>query len=482
MPPQAAELICLSVVLLVATAACTGRAVTAYTYQEIAGLGQTAPGGGSFDGLFETGQINNHGDIVFGSGYATDGVDYLGEAAFVVRHGQTEALGLPGAGAPGGGAFAGIVFSPPSLNDWGDAVAALQLAPFVTPYGMDAGLYRFSAALGEVRPVIVPELTRLPESGSVFRGVAFGPCINNQGQVLFTGLVDSTAGLLPSQGLGLGLYLLGVGGQIQKIVQPGDAAPGGGAFDLAELGWLNDAGDIVFGAHIAGEECIGDPALSQQSSRIFCGDNTYLRFADSGRIISIAHQGDPAPGGGTFRHAWGPIINNARTVLFVGDLSAPPENDLAQGLYLYDPSQGTTRPVVRPGDILPDGSRIVTVSDFATGHHLNLQGEVSFLAALGNGQEALWVKTARGLQMVAKTGQGLPGMGMVTSFDFAGAALIGGALNNDAGQVAFAANLGNRGAVIVLATPRQRLGGASRPSQDPSETGTTRGMPFSESQ
>ena len=43
-----------------------------------------------------------------------------------------------------------------------------------------------------------------------------------------------------------------------------------------------------------------------------------MRKQRSGQIISIAHQGDAAPGGGVFRHAWGPIVNNSGQVLFVG--------------------------------------------------------------------------------------------------------------------------------------------------------------------
>src|SRR6202007_828042 len=65
----------------------------------------------------------------------------------------------------------------------------------------------------------------------------------------------------------------------------------GKTFDFAEVAWINDRGDVGFGAHVQGEE--------------FVLDNVYLSKAPSFQIISIAHQGDPAPGGGTFRHAWG---------------------------------------------------------------------------------------------------------------------------------------------------------------------------------
>jgi len=138
----------------------------------------------------------------------------------------------------------------------------------------------------------------------------------------------------------MGIFVANKAGQIRSVVIPGDLAPGGGTFDFAEIAWMNARGDVAFGAHIAGEECVGfsPPTLKNQSDRIFCGDNVYLRKAPSGQIISIAHQGDPAPGGGVFRHAWGPIVNNHGQVPFVGDLTvAPPDNpnlfDVSQGLY-----------------------------------------------------------------------------------------------------------------------------------------------------
>ena len=46
----------------------------------------------------------------------------------------------------------------------------------------------------------------------------------------------------------------------------------------------------------------------------------------AGQIISIAHQGDPAPGGGTFRLAFGPAINNRGDVAFIGDLTPAPDD------------------------------------------------------------------------------------------------------------------------------------------------------------
>src|SRR5262245_52163491 len=92
-------------------------------------------------------------------------------------------------------------------------------------------------------------------------------------------------------GLGTGLFLADKHGAISSVVRPGDPAPGGGTFDAGIDGWINEGGDIAFGGHVAGEECvdIGSPLV--------CGESVYLKDAATGVLESIAHQGDPAPGG-----------------------------------------------------------------------------------------------------------------------------------------------------------------------------------------
>jgi len=427
-----------------------------YTYTKIAALGETAPGGAQYFFDFEPGQINNRGDVIYVADLSTDGVNDIGEGVFLRSHGQISALALPGLPAPGGGAFA-FALSPTGVNDEGDAAAAMLLNPFTLPVGLNGGLYRYSAAKKSLSAVVVPLVTVAPGSGT-FQGVSFETSINNPGDICFAAIIPTTAGIVPAQGLGMGIFVANKPGRISSVVMPGDSAPGGGRFDFAEVAWINARGDVAFGAHIAGEECVGfnPPTLENQSGRIFCGDNVYLRKAPSGQIISIAHQGDAAPGGGVFRHAWGPIVNDNGQILFVGDLTvAPPDNpnlfDVSQGLYLFNGS--LTVPVVRPGDALPDGT-MKTVSDSVNGHHLNNRGEISFLAALNTGDlEAIYVKSGNAFRLVAKSGTSIPGVGTIDNFDTAGSPLFGGAVNNDRGQVIFSANLVGGGAALIVATP-----------------------------
>ena len=111
--------------------------------------------------------------------------------------------------------------------------------------------------------------------------------------------------------------------------------------------------------------------------------------------------------------------------------------------------------MVRPGDVLP-GGKLITVSNFANGHHLHNSGEISFLARLDTLDEAIYVKSGNSFRLVAKNGTNIPGVGTIVDFDTADAPLNGGAINNDSGQVIFTANLVGGSAALIVATPKAK--------------------------
>jgi hypothetical protein len=174
-----------------------------YTYTKIAALGEIAAGGIQYFFDFEPGQINNRGDVI----YVADlikGDTPIGEGVFLLSHGQIFALSLPGNPAPTGGTFDGIGYTPAGVNDGGDAAAAIQLDPpssleFPLGLGLNAGLYRYSAAKQSLEAAVVPDVTVAPGTGGTFKGVLFGTSINNRGDICFTGLMDTNVPL-PGKG------------------------------------------------------------------------------------------------------------------------------------------------------------------------------------------------------------------------------------------------------------------------------------------
>jgi hypothetical protein len=228
---------------------------------------------------------------------------------------------------------------------------------------------------------------------------------------------------------------------------------------------MNDGGDVAFSGHVAGDETVV-PGFPPQSVFISTLGSLYFRDGATGQITSIAHAGDAAPGGGVFRQATLPIINNRGDVLFTGDLTPAPAANQVLGVFLY--SGGTIIPIARPGDTVPGGGHIVTTSVAGAQMDLNNQGDVVFNASLdtdlnGDGvpDTGLFQWSHGELSLIARSGTVLPGVGTVANLDFnvtitpPPPILIpnSGAVNNDRGQVLFGARLEDGRSVMILYTP-----------------------------
>jgi hypothetical protein len=305
-----------------------------YAFTELARTGRPAPGGGRFDVDIEPWSINSSGNVAFAADLQIFGTN-LGQGVFASRQDQLLRIAKPGDHAPGGGTFAGIPggcceLGHMPLNDAGDGAFIYELDPFdpnTTPFGLNAGLYRFSFPAPKPTAVVVPGTTPAPTpTGGVFAGVFFDSSLNNQGDLVFAGISPKPAqipcpGSDPCDGLGVGVFKAQRTSHIKSIVGPGDPAPGGGMFDGAQHGWINNAGAIAFEAHVKGEECI------PIGTAFLCGGSVYKRSA-KGEIQSIAHIGHSAPGGGNYRLAFAPVMNSSGDLVFIGDLTLPPDIEL----------------------------------------------------------------------------------------------------------------------------------------------------------
>lgn len=181
-----------------------------------------------------------------------------------------------------------------------------------------------------------------------------------------------------------------------------------------------------------------------------CNESIYFKSVANGAVESIAHQGEQGPLSVRYRFAWGPILNNRGDLVFMGDLMPPQGLRAARGIFLH--SGGLTVPIAVPGDIMPDGRKIVTVNPGFTidNYSLNNLGDVSFNASLESGESALYVYSQGLLHLVAGTGTVIPGVGTISSV---GSFQVNGGILNDSGQILFWATLtGGRG-VLLLVTP-----------------------------
>ena len=427
-----------------------------YTITSLARQNTAAPGGGTYAFDFEPGALNSAGQF----SYAAD-VSTGGEGVFLGRGTSIAQIIRSGQPAPGGGTFGPFgIFGHASLNDGGNMAFAFNGDPFTLPLGMNSGVYRFTANRNATTAIVTPFVTPAP-SGGVFQGSDIHAWINNGGDVVFAGIINTEHGIAsppspPDFNLGVGVFRQDRSGAITSVAVPGDPAPGGSNFDFAQNPWINDAGAIAFGAHVAGDPC--DTFGSAQTDRIICGESIYLKQAPNGPIISIAHHGDAAPGGGTFNIAFGPVLNSRGDILFVGDLGSDPQGFGPGGVFLY--SKGQLQAVARPGDAMPGGGHFATSSSIIQNYSINNGGDVTFTAGLDTGpaeapDTGLYVRAGGTMRLVARTGTVIPGVGTV-------AGLLnnpfvtfpsGGSIINTRGQVLFSAVLTDGTTALLLATP-----------------------------
>lgn len=433
-----------------------GPSAGKYTLSVVATSGDPAPGGGTLSSFYPS-DISNPGDVIFNT-FLPNGE----MGTFRTNDGTLELLARTGSSGPSGVVYGPVFgFGSGSLNKRGDAAFSFTLdGPFTLPTGSRFGVFR-SDEDGHQSVVVMPDVTLAP-NGSPFRGSILRTSLDKHSSLAFAGMIDTDDGIhLPGQpygGLGFGVFVASPTNQIKSIVSPGDPAPGGGTFDFAENPSLNEHGDVAFGAHVAGEECL-ELGLTQ-AQRIFCAESIYLYEKGpgkkKGKIRSIAHQGDPAPGGGNYRFAFGPILNKKGDIVFAGDLTPPPGTSGTVGVFLH--RKGKTVPVARPGDAMPGGGNVVTTSGFAIGYDINEHGEVAFFARLdtdagadGYLDSGVYVWRKGKVRLVLRTGMTVPGFGTVDRV--ANGNDANGLAINDAGQIVMPVRFTSGQNSLVVATP-----------------------------
>jgi hypothetical protein len=443
-----------------------GASPTAPTYRftVVATIGAPAPGGGIFPFDFEPTGINDSGTVAFTADVSDASGADIGEGVFFDQGGkiiQVNRVGLP---APGATTFGIGEFGRLGFNSAGDIAVPFSLNGWNpnTNLNTPSGAWRYTAGTGSLTPVAVPGMA-MP-GGGTFEGMGANLGMNNKGQIVFPALVTGTQvdpGGPGTNGIALSLFLANRDGSVVPVVRPGEAAPGGKVFDDAWNGAIDNAGDIVFGGYVKGDPCLNI------GNAYACGDSEYLRNGATGAITSIAHQGDPAPGGGTFAVAFGGVPNDAGKVVFIGDLS-PSGVGQVQGVFAY--ANGSLSAVARPGDPMPGGSTFESTGDEAGLFGINNHGDIAFAASLntdstGTGYDdtGMYVQSHGSLNLVARTGTVIPGVGTIKALSqtppptapatFTQPGYGSGGMINDSGQVLLNVTLTNGKGVMLVATP-----------------------------
>jgi hypothetical protein len=286
--------------------------------------------------------------------------------------------------------------------------------------------------------------------------------MNNAGTLVFSGIVPTDKGVrIESEtytGLGAGIFRADRQNHITPVVVPGDPAPGGSYFDYARTPWINDAGDIAFAVHVAGEPCI---SFAPQSVFIGCLENLYVKDAARGEVRLVARRGDPRPGGGTYRYLFSPLINNAGAVSFMESDISPDGFVFGTGVFLHQ--RGKIAPIALPGDVMPGGGRMMGAGPVINAYDHTTSGDVSFDALLdtdedGDGQpdSGLYIWSGGSLRVVARTGTVTPRGNIAGLQPPCGCPVsYSGAKMNESGTVAFQATLTDGTGVLISASRKR---------------------------
>jgi hypothetical protein len=442
-----------------------------YQFDLLNTIGNPIPGdpGVFFANDFEPGAINDKGDIAYGADVS---LATGGEGIFLLRKGKTQEIARTGLAAPGGGFFGPQgFFGPITLNNKGDLAFGFALAPTGTPNGFNAGVYR-SDKDGKLSAVVVPFVTPLPGgSGMTFQGTSFYAALDDSGDLAFPGMFATAAGVhIPGEaypGLGLGLFQADKKGPIAAVVVPGDPAPDGGFFDYANSPRLNSGGDMVFVAHVAGEEA-AIPGFPPQVDLISALTSVYVRDSAKGTLRRIVHANHtPAPGGGVFRQAFHTVINSRGEIAFAGDVTPAPGGNDKIGAFLY--TNGQIISLARPGDPMPGGGHLVRSSLVGGNYGINNNGDVVFSGVLdtdvdgdGTPDTGVFFWSHGELSLVAKSGSVLPGIGTVFQMVAQSFIVIPpppnyssvcGTIINERGVIVFQPALTDGRTVLIQATP-----------------------------
>jgi hypothetical protein len=225
-------------------------------------------------------RVGGAGDYVAFAGQQSGG-----QFSILVRNimtGVTSTVVTEGDVAPGtgGGRLRGAVVNVLFVNSSGTVAFKSNIIGGAQIFS--SGIFTASPSGGLAKLVAAGDTD--PNSGSTFSQIALNSFavspLNTAGQVVFEATVLGNAGI----------YVGSAGGSVRRIMQVGDAAPGGGNFSAFSLSGdyepaINQAGQVVFFARTT-----GGPGANQG---LFIG-------TPGGSVAKIAIGGDSAPGGGTF--------------------------------------------------------------------------------------------------------------------------------------------------------------------------------------
>lgn len=243
------------------------------------------------------------------------------------------------------------------------------------------------------------------------------PAINNLGEVAFNAFDPNT--------FASGVFLNSAG-QNEPLVSASTPVPGGGTLNQFSNLALNSLDQLAF--------------MAQPSS-----GPAGVFLADNGAVASLATDGAPAPGGGSFQlfvgfPRFGPVIDDRGDVAFATFLTGTVGGFFGSGgIFLY--TNGALSRIVGPNDPSPDGGVFL----YADSPSINSLGDVAFFAETSAFSFGAFVYSHGTIMQVAVAGDSVNNVGL----SFVDLPVI-----NNNGHVAFTATLFNGQDAVFDAAPQ----------------------------
>ncbi len=394
---------------------------------------EQAPLGPNQLGTFGFPDINNKGEVAFlGRFISPSSYQGVGKA-IMVRSGNALRILVRDGDKAANLNEPLIDFSNPSINENGDLVFVGSFVdstkkeekrpaqPGAQP-GADepkkSAIFIKNAAGMRMIAQIGQEVPRMP---SHFGNLG-SPTINSKGLITFVGTyVDPD---------GRGLFFLD---STQEAAKPGS----GGKSNLnliVRSGQPSVAeGKMVYSEHFY------PSAINERGEVAF-----FVRLGDSGGIFVkrekgvelVAQQGRPGPVEGSKFIGFGnmsPSINNKGDVAFVGFFDG---EKAARALFIKEADkEGAPKMILKGGD--PIGETGTTFTSFNS-PAINERGDVAFIGFYGGRTRGIFVKTEKGIEIIARAEDPVPGGGKGETFNNFASVTI-----NDRGDVVFFGQIKN---------------------------------------
>ncbi len=353
--------------------------------------------------------INNKGEVAFlGRFLPSSAQPEVGQAIFVKSpDGGWRFLRVGDKAADEKTTFAS--FTHLAINNNGDLLVSASVRSLAEAGGAaadgssESGIFSATAKGIKLHALLGGEVPRMPSRFSGFSN----PSFNSKGQIAFIASYADPDGR--------GLFIV-EGDQMTLVARSGQKIAPGETAVFSEHYYpskINERGEIAWFSRISG------------------GGGIFVKRAAG--IEAIAIQGKPSPVPGANYLGFGqiaPSINDKGEVAFVGFYDGP---DAGRALFVK--GDGPVKLVAKTGDRI--GDTTYTFSHFNS-PAINNRGEIVFIGSYGGFTRGLFLKTEKGIEIIALYEQQVPGGAKEEQFNHFFQPSL-----NDRGEVVFLAQLKN---------------------------------------